>query len=119
MMRVKAKQAQVWEREDLEQWFATTFPERVIGKPKDEVAAYLDDRGARAGDLGFTRPSHLRFLIGYEIGCGVLWREANDAGDAESEGPSAPVIRVLRQRDLDPEQRIEAAERLLYGDSDD
>lgn len=112
MMRVKASQVAVWERDDLERWFAESFPERVIGKPRDEVAGYLDARASEAHDLGFTRPSHLRYLIQYEIGCGIPWPAGRE------EGPSAPVLRVLRQRDLAPEARIEAAERLLYGDAD-
>jgi hypothetical protein len=113
MMRVKASQVAVWERDDLERWFAESFPERVIGKPREEVAAFLESRAAGARDLGFTRPSHLRYLLGYEIGCGIRWLSGAE------EGPSAPVLRVLRERDVAPEARIEAAERLLYGGSDD
>lgn len=114
MMRIKAKQVAAWEREDLASWFAGAFPERVIGQPSDEVAGFLERRAARAEALGFTRPSHLRYLIGYELNCGVPWMD-----EGEDRGPSAKVTQALRQRDLTPDQRIEAAERLLYGESDD
>lgn len=119
MMRVKAKQLEAWERDDLEQWFATTFPERVIGQPRADVDAYLTSRGSGAAELGFTRGHHLRYLIGYELGCGVAWLEESGAPAASGGSPSAPVLDILRRRDLDPDRRIEAAERLLYGDSDD
>ncbi len=114
MLHIKAKQVVSWEREELERWFAATFPERTIGHTPDEVGDYLNSRASRAGELGFGRPSHLRFLIGYEIGCGVPWMD-----DAEVKGPAAPVVHVLLRRDLEPEARIEAAERLLYGENDD
>jgi hypothetical protein len=112
MMRVNATQTAAWEREDLERWFEKTFPERAVGKPREEVAAYLETRRALAEELGFTRPEHLRYLIGYEIGCGVAWTGEGDLG------PSAPVVSALRRRDLAPGARIKAAERLLYGVAD-
>lgn len=114
MMRIKAKQVATWEREELERWFTSAYPERSVGRSHEEIAAYLDSRHASAVELGFTHPQHLRFLIGYEIGCGVPW-----PSEGQVEGPSANVVRLLRQRELHPDQRIEAAERLLYGEPDD
>ena len=113
MMRVNATQTAAWEREDLERWFEKSFPERARGVPRAEVAAYLAARRALAEDLGFVRPDHLRFLIGYEIGCGVAWPGGID------EGPAGPVVRALRRRDLPADARIKTAERLLYGEADD
>lgn len=114
MMRIRAKQVAVWEREELESWFSSAYPERAVGRSREEIGAYLESREARAEELGFNQPQHLRFLIGYEVGCGVPWYAAGPV-----EGPSAKVVELLQQRELHPDQRIEAAERLLYGEPDD
>jgi len=114
MMRIRSNQmTAVWQRGDLLDWLARAFPEYFHRWSPEERGAYVDSRGARAIALGFTRPDHLRFLIGYELGCGVALAD----GDAAAE-PSA-ARRLLLQRDLDPEKRIEAVERLLYGEPDD
>ncbi len=110
MIRILSRQLITIKRMELERWFEQRYPERTLGQPKELVADYLDSRSESARALGFNRPSQLRFLIGYEIDCGIPW-----ISEQEDRGPSALVTASLRDVAMAPKKRIERAETMLYG----
>lgn len=118
-MRLHAEQLATWERQDLQSWMIRTFPDRTHGLSRADITAYLDDRIAHANALRFTSSTHLRYLIGYELGCGVPWMLATEPAAPAHTTVWASLLAALRPADVDPDARIAAAERLLYGDADD
>lgn len=111
MITIQSDQMNAWQRDEFLAWMAREFPDYYHHWSPGERDAYVDSRTARAHELGFTRHHHLRFLIGYELGCGVMWT----ADDTAAPPSAVVVVRILARRDEDPEQRIEAVERCLYG----
>lgn len=110
MLRIQyGRVAKAWEHAELRRWLKQRFPDHCFGKPKAELDDFLDRRAGAARALGFDRASHLQYLIDYELGSGLAVLDP----DAEIAAPE--IRRVLAQKDVDPDQRIEAAERLLFG----
>lgn len=113
MMRLRLdRMTAAWQRKDLLEWLARQFPDYCARRSRGELDAYVESRTELARDLGFVLHHHLRFLIGYELGCGIsLQRE-------DMLMASGAVQRLLMQRDVNPADRIETVEHLLYGADD-
>jgi hypothetical protein len=113
-MKIRASRlARAWEHAEMRRWLQRRFPDHCWGKPEGEIDAYLADREERARALGFERASHLQHLLDYELGSGLAVLDPC----AGTEVPE--VSRVLAQREVDPDLRIEAAERIVFGEAGD
>ena len=115
MMKIRASRvAKAWEHAELRRWLRHRFPEYCWGKPEEAIDAYLAERAAEARALGFEDPGHLQHLVDYELGSGLAVLDP-----CAEEGPAAAIRRVIAQRDVDPEARIAAAERMIFGEAAD
>ena len=111
MMKIRAgRLAKAWEHATLRTWLRRRYPDFCHKKPEAEIEAFLADRADRAGSLGFSHARHLQYLIDYELNSGLAVLDPGAASIAPE------VHRVIAQTDVDPDERIAAAERLIFGE---